>query len=176
MNNKLSDYIKTYSGMVSSDLCSHLISKFQLCDSENFNDPIKKFTQVNLVQNKHIFSSEIISLGNIFTTVIKRYIKDLNIKYFPNKYAFEEFRIKKYNHDDYFNDHVDVDDYDSAKRFLSIFCYLTTNGGTEFYHKKINPNTPGTIVVFPPLWLYPHRGLNPTTDSKYFLGTYLHYM
>ena len=41
---------------------------------------------------------------------------------FPDKYAFEEFRVKCYreNSTDQFKDHVDVGDYNSARRFLSV--------------------------------------------------------
>jgi hypothetical protein len=33
----------------------------------------------------------------------------------------------------------------------------------------------GRCVIFPPNWLYPHRGLQPQDTDKYILSTYLHY-
>ena len=46
------------------------------------------------------------------------------------KYAFEEFRIKMYRNNEYdeFKDHVDVGNYNSARRFLVCFLYLNDVG------------------------------------------------
>jgi hypothetical protein len=94
-------------------------------------------------------------------------------------YAYEEFRIKKYNNDgqDAFDVHVDVMDHASAKRFLSFFWYLNDveeGGETVFWNYKIQPKA-GTLVVFPPMWMFPHAGNEPTSGPKYLLSTYLHY-
>ena len=49
------------------------------------------------------------------------------------------------------------------------------NGGeTEFLNVSIKPKA-GTLVVFPPLWMFPHKGNAPISGSKYLLSTYLHY-
>ena len=56
---------------------------------------------------------------------------------FPAKYVFEEFRIKRYDNNghDQFKDHVDVGDYNSARRFLVCF-YISNDvevgGETNF--------------------------------------------
>jgi hypothetical protein len=34
---------------------------------------------------------------------------------------------------------------------------------------------PGRLVVFPPLWLFPHAGLPPRDRPKYILHSYLWY-
>jgi len=76
-----------------------------------------------------------------------------------------------------FDTHVDVMDYPSARRFLSFMWYLNDvdNGGkTVFTDIEIVPRK-GQLVVFPPLWMYPHRGEPPISCPKYILSTYLHY-
>lgn len=176
VSRSIEDYVKVYPGILPQDFCAHLISKFNLCTQEHFDDSVKKFSQINLVSNKELMSTEISILGKAFVSIVKRYVEELQITHFPAQYAFEEFRIKRYQSTDYFDDHVDVTDYPSAKRFLSIFCYLNVNSGTDFYFKTINPSMTGTIVVFPPTWMFPHKGISPTTGEKYFLGTYLHYI
>ena len=76
-----------------------------------------------------------------------------------------------------FDTHVDVMDYNSARRFLSFFWYLNDveiGGETRFYNLEITPKK-GTLVVFPPLWMFPHKGEPPLSGEKYLLSTYLHY-
>ena len=34
----------------------------------------------------------------------------------------------------------------------------------------------GSILIFPPTWMYRHAGLPPVSNDKYILGTYLHYL
>ena len=76
-----------------------------------------------------------------------------------------------------FDTHVDVQDYASARRFLSFMWYLNdvdSGGKTVFNELTIDPKQ-GKLVVFPPLWMFPHRGEAPDDDPKYILSTYLHY-
>ena len=101
---------------------------------------------------------------------------------FPAKYSFEEFRIKQYdnNGNDQFRDHVDVGDYNSARRFLVIFLYLNdvnVGGQTNFpkLDYAVSPKC-GRILIFPSTWQYRHSGLPPEDDKKYIVGTYLHYL
>ena len=100
----------------------------------------------------------------------------------PTKVLFEQLRIKKYEPgtEDQFDLHCDIQDHQSAKRYLAFLCYLNedfTGGTTEFpYHElTIQPKT-GRVLVFPPTWQYPHRGL-PVIEGepKYIMSTYLHY-
>ena len=55
----------------------------------------------------------------------------------PGDIGYESPRIKRYQNNDYdrFDAHVDVNNYDTARRFLAFFVYLNTvedGGETEF--------------------------------------------
>jgi hypothetical protein len=111
-------------------------------------------------------------------------MKDNNIdkvKQWPEKFGFEQIRFKKYevNNVDEFQEHVDVMDYASAKRFLVFFLYLKDNEGghTSFpeYKMKVQPKT-GRLLMFPPMWNYKHIGHKPIQQPKYIVGSYLHYI
>ncbi len=111
------------------------------------------------------------------------YKKDLKeyTRWYPDRLFLEEFRIKKYHSrsHDRFDVHVDVQDHESARRYLAFLFYLNddfTGGETEFphYEKKIVPKT-GSVMVFPPTWQYPHAGLKVKTGVKYIMSTYCHY-
>jgi len=92
----------------------------------------------------------------------------------------EQMRFKKYepNDLDEFKEHVDVGNYETARRFLVFFLYLNDNeeGWTSFsnYDMKVQPKT-GKLLMFPPTWTYLHAGHKPIKTPKYILGSYLHY-
>ena len=112
-------------------------------------------------------------------TIIKMKID--SIKQWPEKFGFEQIRFKKYedNGKDEFRQHVDVTDYNSARRFLVIFLYLNDNDGGETpfadYDIRVKPQA-GKALLFPPLWTYQHTGEKPKNNPKYFVGSYLHYV
>lgn len=112
------------------------------------------------------------------------YKSTLNIpKYaWPVNHGFEQFRMKKYSNNDYdrFDQHVDVRDYASARRFLVFFWYLNNvekGGETAFYFNDceihVKPKA-GRLIMFPPMWTHPHAGLRPISGSKFIVGGYLH--
>jgi len=47
-------------------------------------------------------------------------------------------------------------------------------GETRFVDVMIKPKK-GNLLVFPPLWMFPHAGLIPISSPKYIISTYLHY-
>ena len=182
---ELNDFIHIYENALESNICDLLISLFdQTSDKhERFDNEGKpNFTQFNLTENKEI-SSEVNQIHNhviknVFT-YRDRYYEFVDTRVFPKDHAFEQFRIKKYNPggEDRFDTHVDVLDYSSARRFLSFMWYLNdveTGGETVFKDLIIQPKK-GALLIFPPLWLFPHKGNSPISESKYIMSTYLHY-
>jgi hypothetical protein len=181
----LVDLVHVYDDVLDSQTCQKLIDFYE--SNEELHEKISNngtpnFTQINLTEN-HKQSDEIKSIHNLLISKVfeykKLYYDFIDARCFPNEHAFEQFRIKKYNlgGEDRFDTHVDVKDYASARRFLSFFWYLNEvdeGGETIFADKIIKPKT-GKLVVFPPLWMYPHRGAPPTSNPKYIMSTYLHY-
>jgi len=103
------------------------------------------------------------------------------VELLPKDYAMEGMRIKCYrpNQLDEFRLHVDVANKGSATRFVSCLLYLNdSDGGTEFpLEGKTVEAREGRLVIFPPLWTYPHLGQMPQDGgTKYILSTYLHYI
>jgi prolyl 4-hydroxylase len=99
--------------------------------------------------------------------------KKMNNRFLPVAQELEQLRIKKYPVGGYFKEHIDAADRSSSRRYLSAFVYLNESGGTKFFDKKIKAQ-PGTMVIFPPQWMFPHTGL-VGDKPKYFLSTYLHF-
>ena len=108
-----------------------------------------------------------------------------NIKSFytfaPKNLYFEHFRVKRYKSEDadQFDTHVDVGSVSDECRYLSFMWYLNDvvdGGETEFAELdlKIQPEA-GALIMFPPIWMFPHKGHLLNSGKKYLLSTYLLY-
>lgn len=178
----LEDFIRVYPQSLDGDTCTSLIQFFE--DNPSLHERVENnlkpnFTQLKLTGNHS-------TIEDIHSKLISTTLEYKNIYYqmvdercFPEKHAFEQFRIKKYdpNGSDMFDTHVDVLDYESSRRYLSFMWYLNDvdeGGETVFLDISIKPKT-GSLLVFPPLWMFPHRGNPPVSGVKYILSTYLHY-
>jgi len=181
----LTDLIEVYDNVLDLKTCKSLIGAFE-SDTENHEiiDEDKKpsFTQFNLTQNL----GDTPEFKNLHDHIImktfeykKNYYDHVDERVFPESHNFEYYRIKKYrnNGEDLFDTHVDIKDHESSRRFLSFLFYLNTvktGGETIFEGMTINPKA-GRLVIFPPMWMFPHKGCCPISNDKYILTTYLHY-
>jgi hypothetical protein len=182
---ELNDLIHIHENSLESDVCDFLISLFdQVSDKHERHDNEGKpnFTQFNLTEHREL-SSEVNLVHNHIIKKIFQY-RDFYYEYidkrvFPSEHALEQFRIKKYNPggNDRFDTHVDIINYESARRFLSFTWYLNdveSGGETIFDDLSIQPKK-GTLLIFPPLWMFPHKGNPPISGPKYIMSAYLHY-
>jgi len=190
----LNEYIQVYDTDLTSEFCEDLIHKFEINPTRHemvSNEKRPNFTQMNLtnyIYNTETYDNETWdgihkTLQNAFLSCVKGYIEDTGSTHgLPTRYALEEFRMKRYldNGIDEFATHVDVLDYNSARRFLAFFLYLNDGfegGETDFPNLglTIRPKR-GSILVFPPLWMFEHSGKPVTFGTKYIVGSYLHYI
>lgn len=185
MGLELNDLICVYDDVLPKDLCKSLISFFE--DNKDKHEKINNqgcpsFTQINFTEFYKINEQSENLHKRVISKVLeykKLYYNFIDERCFPEKNSFEQFRIKKYDTsgEQRFDTHVDVQDYASARRFLSFIFYLNdveAGGETIFVDKAIPPKC-GRVVVFPPLWMYPHKGCAPISNEKYILSAYLHY-
>ncbi len=182
MDNK---YIKVYNDAISTDFCDKIVTKFeknihQIESFENYGRP--NFQQINLHQHEE-WAKFRSSLDIVFKKYLKQYKEDCGITeyHWPAQYGFEQYRMKRYlpNDKDQFKPHVDVQNYDTARRFLVFFLYCSDNeaGQTIFNDMDINVScSKASLLMFPPLWNYLHSGAKPIDKPKYIIGSYLHYI
>jgi len=179
------NFIKVYNNVIEPELSQQLIAMFE--ESEHQHEEIvleghRSFKQVTL-QNHPEWEPFVKPLQDKFYSYIDKYMNDCEVtdKMFPEQFAFEAFRLKRYmpNDVDEFNDHVDVGNHSSARRFLVFFLYLNDNegGSTDFpqFNLSVKPVT-GKMLMFPPLWTHLHAGRKPIDTPKYIIGSYLHYV
>jgi prolyl 4-hydroxylase len=182
---KLNDFIHVYDDVLSKETCDFLIEVFE--NNSDKHERIEKnktpnFTQFNLTENSKL-SDKIEEIHNLIISKVlyykKLYYDFVDDRCFPRENTYEQFRIKKYNNDGYdeFDSHVDVVSYSTSRRFLSFFWYLNDveKGGETVFHEKVIKPKIGRLVIFPPFWIFPHKGNAPISNKKYLLSTYLHY-
>lgn len=175
--------VRTYDKILNLEQCQGLISAFEGMSEYHEtvkNDGRPNFTQLN-VNSHHV--QAINYLVDRVKTCLEIYQSDLLglTRHMPPIKSLESFRVKKYvpGGDDRFDEHVDVGDYPSARRYLAMLFYLNDveEGGETvfpFHDMMVRPKT-GSVLVFPPTWEYPHAGRPPISGPKYIMSTYLHY-
>lgn len=170
---------------LSVDMCDSIVQLFnENTDAHERYDSDKRpnFTQLNLTKHRALNVELHDAIAQEALNAIASYKNNVKeTSFWPKQYAFEQFRIKHYLNDgnDQFDTHVDAADFDNSKRFFAFFWYLNDveeGGETEFtnFSLTIKPKK-GTLFMFPPLWMYPHRGNPPISNDKYLLSSYLHY-
>src|SRR5210317_888742 len=144
----MNNFISIYDNVLEEKHCNHLIEKFEFFNSHQKRvekENQRYFTEINMNQHNEWKDYIKVLMIDVYKKYIQKYVKDNNIdleNQWPQKYAYEEVRFKKYelNNKDQFKEHVDVYDYPSAKRFLVFFLYLNDNkgGNTVFPYFNIS--------------------------------------
>lgn len=190
MATDLAGYVKVYDGIVSPEKCQEIIDLYEVNkDLHNRidNEGRPNFTQLNITthaEKDETFVGIQQELVTYFNQSLREYGRDAPVTdfQFPPRYAYEHLRIKKYRNDDEdcFDLHTDVGDHASARRFLAFFLYLNDveiGGETVFpdIDVRVAPKA-GSVLVFPPMWMWRHEGRKPVSGPKYIVGSYLHYL
>ena len=178
---QLSDYVQVYDGTLPAQECQGLIARFEGDAARHEKTPSERafrFTELNVSQHWPDVEQRIFAM---MMSHIQRYWEKLEVgPYWPKKVDVERLRLKRYKPggEDQFPPHVDVMTALESRRFLTAILYLNEPGGGETVFPGLDLTvTPaaGRMVVFPPLWLFPHAGLPPRAHAKYILHRYLWY-
>lgn len=176
---KLPKYAKILDAL-SHQECDAIISHFDATKEKERIDHYgyPTFTQVNLNLSLPVMSRYLTSITAEVLEEYKNYYKNVT-EYLPPFKKLESFRVKRYNCNsgDRFDMHVDVASTPASPRALSFLYYLNDDfEGGETHFEGWPPIVPqkGTVLVFPPYWMFPHAGLPVITGTKYIMSTYLH--
>jgi len=179
MNLSMDNLVRVYENVLDKDTCVKLIEKFEAHTEhqEKMQDNKMSFTQIDFRKNMSGWKIEMANLIDICFPYITKYKEEFD-PIWPERHAFESFKIKRYMPDgiDEFPRHVDVSSYENARRFLVFFLYLNDNeAGETMVDNVVSKCKQGNMLVFPPMWTHPHSGEKPTKKPKYIVGSYLHY-
>jgi prolyl 4-hydroxylase len=190
MSTFLSDFIRVFDNMMPDSVCDEVIRQFEVnpavtegaVGSEHgpHVPSVRSCLDLNMTQSCPELNPTLVS---VLQKTAASYRDSITGYVFPDQIALEQFRAKRYRSGgervDQFAYHVDVTSHASARRFLSFLWYcndVTEGGETVFPHQniRITPKK-GRVMVFPPLWIYPHSGERPISNDKYVVSGYLHY-
>ena len=185
----LKDFVKVYPGALDTNLCRNIIDLASKTEPERWEQKGRpQWNMWNLPMMAEEDKIEVWqNVHNQFVTAIKstaeQYMTDVQCRdYWPPQNALEQIRLKHYDHEknDRYDWHVDVGNHDSARRFLAMFFYLNdVEKGGQTYFNNINYKVKakqGSVLCFPPTWMFPHEGKAPLSGDKWIVGTYLHYL
>ena len=182
----IENFVKIYDNVIDEESCKGLIEKFEELQNKheivNIEDKEDRISFNQIVFKSEEWKTVNDGMMKLFQAYIEQYKKECNIsiKMWPEKYGYETIRMKRYFANDYdrFDYHVDVRDYETARRFLAFFIYLNDieeGGETEFLFGRVKHKM-GRLVMFPPLWPWFHAGRKPVSGTKYFIHSYCHYV
>ena len=182
----IENFVKIYDNVIDEESCKGLIEKFEELQNKheivNIEDKEDRISFNQIVFKSEEWKTVNDGMMKLFQAYIEQYKIECNIsiKMWPEKYGYETIRMKRYFANDYdrFDYHVDVRDYETARRFLAFFIYLNDieeGGETEFLFGRVKPKM-GRLVMFPPLWPWFHAGRKPVSGTKYFIHSYCHYV
>lgn len=175
-------YLQVYDSVFTAEFCSELIQHFDT--QSRYWEEEGRLTALSL-RDREPWAVVWGQLREQITTVVNRlalqYSSDVNCReWWPNDYAIETARIKRYDpqRNQCFPPHVDVDRRANSSRFLSFLFYLNdSDAGTHFVNMdRVIDARQGRCLMFPPQWQFPHEGLAPQGGSKYIVSSYLHYV
>jgi hypothetical protein len=177
----LNEFIQIHDNAIDGDVCDFLIELFEQNPSYHETEKSQYYSQFNLTDVREL-SEEVNKIHNqLIRDVYKyrdEYYESYDARVFPDKHAFEKFKIQRFipNEEDTGEVIVDVQDYTTARRFLCFMWYLSDNsaGQDQFVDTFIQPEK-GKLVVYPSLWLFPHKKISPVNEPQYMLKTFLHY-
>ncbi len=176
---ELKDFIKIYHNVMPLEMCDSLIVNYDISSKITHNNDVGVFSEVNI--NQHSTNRELIrNVTYLQTAIFNHYRQEIMPFTMPNPTNYEEYRVKRYDVGGKFDWHIDVADHNSARRYLAFLWYLSDNkdtGKTVFFKDTPLEFTPqkGSVLVFPPLWLFPHKGSTVEHGHKYIMSSYLHY-
>jgi len=97
----------------------------------------------------------------------------------PSHWGAEGFRVKQYRPGEHeFRIHADVGHKDSAERFLGFLFYLNdADAATVFPQQELTiESRAGSVLIFPPMWPWPHEGQKAVARPKYIMSSYQRYV
>jgi prolyl 4-hydroxylase len=175
----LADHIMVTDNVLTPAHCRRLIDRFEATADPQIVQRAggHSFSQIEMTT---AWPDEQEILLPVFLEHFQNYQDRTGAIYWPRNVAFEHLRVKRYlpNGQDFFAPHVDTVDQLTARRFITAMIYLNAPKGGETVFPtlgiSIAPKT-GSLLAFPPLWLFPHEGRPPVESPKYILHTYLCY-
>ena len=173
------DFTMQIQGALPDDLCDDLIDLFEKSEHKQRYDNGGYPNWTNLFLSIH--HPEIDSQLSRWMGAVALKYRQETLPYGEHfnlrDYHLEGCNIKKYvgGSNDVYGRHADSSSLETSRRFIAMLFYLNDDfegGETIFYPKNIVRPKKGSVLVFPPFWLFPHEGRPVTKGTKYIMSNY----
>ena len=177
----LNHYIKHFDNFLDKEICNQTIIEIEKCkwEQHNFYDNNeKKYDTKSGEQELDITWQNVPSVDVIMKKIwfaLKSYIEYINFNWFDTWTGYSQIRFNRYTNNKKMAMHCDHIHslFEGNKRgipFLSVLGTLNDNytGGDfiMFKDKKINLKQ-GDLIIFPSIFLYPHKVEPVTRGTRY---------
>ena len=180
----LYDLMIVYREALAPDVCRDMIERFESdarrhasATKDGVNVAVRSGTQLEMAS-----LPEWADLKTLVTDISTERLHDYARRFeaiefilkFEN-FVFSSPIIERVDPGQGYNWHIDSGPSRTERRFLSVLAYLNdvdAGGMTDFPMQgaSFQPRQ-GTMLLFPPFWMYPHRGA-PPRSAKYVLTAY----
>ena len=186
MKKQLEDYMIHYKLAIPEDLCNNTLLDLQTVkwNQHNFYNPNKKeyYSNSNEPEFTYDQTTSTKNIMDIIWKYVEQYVlKDLNFPWWNSWQGFNSLKFNRYTTDNLMTEHCDHihDMFDGNRKgipILSIIGLLNSEftGGELILleDREINLQK-GDIVIFPSLFLYPHRVNQVTHGTRYSFASWV---
>jgi len=178
MKKNLNSYVKKYNNFLNKEICDETIEQIEKCkwtEHKFYNSKDKKEENISGEQELDVNFEEVQNTKIIMDKIwfaINDYIKNLNFKWYGGWQGYTKIRFNRYEKNKKMAEHCDhihsmFDGQIKGIPILSVLGILNDNyeGGkfTMFKDKKIKFKK-GDLLIFPSIFLYPHK-VEPVTKG-----------
>lgn len=180
----LEHFVRVYEQSFRADLCDFLIQAFeqarhlQHLNGKRRNEALDNSQWTEIDISSLASRDLLVYVRQLVADSKRRYEEDIGIvPRLPEPGSCDRLRIKRYlpNAEDCFQPHYDSVRR-SASRYLVFLWYLNDidqGGETEFLDMNLSvAPRKGRLLMFPPYWMFRHRGNPPVDKPKYIISTY----
>ena len=184
MNKDLRDYVKVYENWFDLELCSQAIKEiengnwtqhsfYNYADNESSNRSGSK--ELDVLSGSDEFLTFPIIMQKIWKAVEQYILKDMDVPWFQNWNGFTPVRFNRYKETQIMAEHCDhirsmFDGQRKGIPVLSIVGSLNNDyKGGEFimFRDEIISIPAGSLLIFPSVFLYPHKVMPVTKGTRY---------
>lgn len=179
-------FIEAYPGALAPEACRALIERFN-ADPRRFPSrtqnslapKIRSGTMLNLIELPEwhdVIQSVEAAVKRCVEAYAQKYASFLNLTK-PGICEVSPALMERIDPGQSYGYHVDSAQYGTHHRMLHSLIYLADvaeGGFTEFPYQqiRIQPRA-GLLILFPPFWTHPHRGVSPVSGTKYNISNFV---
>jgi prolyl 4-hydroxylase len=181
----LRHYIRTYERALDPALCTQMIdsfntlARFQARNGRGVRAGLEDSAWTELNVSRMSDAGFRSMFRKFIDEALARYNRDVGLTIpVPNSPLTSDLILKRYQPGsaERFQLHFDAIHH-VAHRYMVLLWYLndvTEGGETRFPQLEHSVRAQaGTLLMFPPYWMYQHEGATPRSGDKYILSTYL---